>query len=206
LIAVVDYGAGNLGSVDKALRYLGVPAQVTADPDVVWGADALIVPGVGAFQHCMNGLQMHMLREPVLEVIRSGRPFLGICIGMQMLFTWSEEGGHVTGLDVIAGAVRRFPVSVSGRRLKVPHMGWNTLELVKECPLFVGLPERPRVYFVHSYYCEPADVDVVAARTDYGISFCSALQRENIFAVQFHPEKSGAVGLEVLRNFVALSS
>lgn len=205
MIAVVDYGAGNLGSVDKALRFLGVRAEVTSDPTVIRNADALIVPGVGAFGHCTAGLKARGLDGVLREMVQSGRPFLGICIGMQMLFSRSEEGGSVPGLDLIRGEVRRFPATISGERLKVPHMGWNEVDFDPACPLFKGLPERPMMYFVHSYYCAPEDPSVIVGRTVYGMAFCSALQWGSVFAVQFHPEKSAAVGLEVLRNFAELS-
>lgn len=201
MIAVVDYGAGNLGSVDKALRHLGVASVVTSSPDDALNADAVILPGVGAFQSCMEGLKCRGLDAAVRRVIEAGRPFLGICIGMQMLFEYSEEGGAVPGLGVLRGSVRRFPAALG---LKVPHMGWNTLRLYQGCPLWQGLPESPRVYFVHSYYPVPEDPAVVAAETEYGLPFCSAVYSENVFATQFHPEKSGAVGLAILRNFARL--
>ncbi len=206
MIAVVDYGAGNLGSVDKALHYLGVKAQIVHDPAPVARADAVILPGVGAFDHCMKGLRAAGLDEAVRTFIGSGRPFLGICIGMQMLFSASEEGGNVGGLDVVSGKVVRFVAEGQRAGLKVPHMGWNSLHIVREGPLFAGVPEGAMVYFVHSYYPVPEDESCVAATTDYGGEFCSAIQVGNLFATQFHPEKSGTVGLEILRNFTALAS
>ncbi len=205
MIAVVDYGAGNLGSVDKALRYLGLPATVTSDPEVVVRRKAVILPGVGALAHCMEGLRQAGLIEPVLEVIAAGRPFLGICIGMQMLFDESEEGGRTPGLGIVTGRVKRFDFPPDDER-KVPHMGWNAIETQRDCPLFAGVPDGAMAYFVHSYYCVPADASVTVATTNYGAPFCSALMRGNVMATQFHPEKSGAVGLQVLRNFAALVS
>lgn len=205
MIAVIDYGAGNLGSVDKALRYLGVPAVVTSDPETVLRQRGVILPGVGALAHCMDGMRQAGLIETTLDVIASGRPFLGICIGMQMLFDESEEGGRTPGLGVIKGKVRRFSFGPNDDR-KVPHMGWNSLDADASCPLFAGVPRRAMAYFVHSYFCVPNDNTVTVARTDYGVSFCSALMRGNVFATQFHPEKSGTVGLQVLRNFAALVS
>jgi glutamine amidotransferase len=207
VIGVVDYGAGNLGSVEKALRYLGLPAVVTSDPGVVADQDALILPGVGAFAHCMDGLQRAGLTEAVLRFIASGRPFLGICIGLQMLFDESEEGGRTPGLGVLAGVVRRFAFDGSerGQGLKVPHMGWNSIRHGGACPLLTGVADGAMVYFVHSYYAVPASADLTAAVTDYGAPFCSVVWSGNVFATQFHPEKSGSVGLTILRNFAALA-
>jgi glutamine amidotransferase len=207
MIAVVDYGAGNLGSVEKALRFIGVEPVLTRDSATMMAQKAMILPGVGALAHCMDGLREAGLVEPTLSFIASGKPFLGICIGMQMLFDESEEGGRTPGLGVIRGCVKRFAFDEAmqaSTRLKVPHMGWNAIEPRTDCPLFRGVPNGSMAYFVHSYYCEPQDPGVVAAHTDYGGSFCSALWRDNVYATQFHPEKSGSVGLTILRNFVAI--
>ena len=205
MIAVIDYGAGNLGSVEKALRYIGAPAEVTRDADVLLRHDALILPGVGALGHCMEGLRRANLIEATRAFIASGRPFLGICIGMQMLFETSEEGGQTPGLGILPGRVRRFDVAGSvASDLKVPHMGWNALEHNGTCPILRGVPSGAMAYFVHSYYAEPADPGIVAATTHHGLPFCSAIRSANVFATQFHPEKSGAIGLMILRNFVGL--
>lgn len=204
LIAIVDYGAGNLGSVDKALRYLGAPARIVSDPVDVLRADAVVLPGVGAFEHCMRGLRARSLDQAVRAFIESGKPFLGICIGMQMLFEFSEEGGGVPGLGILRGKVVRFQREGSRTGLKIPHMGWNDLRICKPCPLLDGLGSMPVVYFVHSYYPVPEDTGVVVSTTDYGGPFCSAVQYGNVFATQFHPEKSGSTGLSILRNFAGL--
>lgn len=212
MIAIIDYGAGNLGSVYKALQYIGAEVEVTADPAVVARADKLVLPGVGAFTHCMNGLARVGLVGSVKEFIKTGRPFLGICVGLQMLFESSEEMGVSPGLAILPGRVVKFHFSNSRftphasrpTPLKVPHIGWNALSFRADAPLFAGLNQGDRVYFVHSYYPEPADPSIVTATTDYGYSFCCAIQSGNIHATQFHPEKSGAVGLQILRNFVSL--
>jgi imidazole glycerol-phosphate synthase subunit HisH len=221
MIAIIDYGAGNLGSVHKAFKHIGADVLVTADADVVARADKLVLPGVGAFAHCMAGLAGVRLAEATKTFITSGRPFLGICVGLQMLFEESEEMGSTPGLGVLPGRVVRFQFD-DGRRttddgqicnpqsavrnLKVPHVGWNVLDFREDAPLFQGLSQGDRVYFVHSYYPEPADSSCVTATTDYGYAFCCAVQRGNVHATQFHPEKSGAVGLQILRNFAALPS
>lgn len=207
MIAIVDYGAGNLGSVEKALRFIGAPAVVTDDPATVLRNDALVLPGVGALGHCMEGLRRAGLVDATREFIRSGRPFLGICIGMQMLFDTSEEGGQTAGLGVLKGVVRRFALDRDPRNsgLKVPHMGWNGLIHDGTCPLLAGVPNGAMAYFVHSYYAEPEDTSVIVATTQYGYPFCSAIRSGNVYATQFHPEKSGKVGLAILRNFVALA-
>jgi glutamine amidotransferase len=209
MIAIIDYGAGNLGSVYKAFKFIGADVQVTSDPEVVARADKLVLPGVGAFTHCMLGLEGVHLTEATKAFISSGKPFLGICVGLQMLFDESEEMGASPGLGVLPGKVVRFNFednAAEARRLKVPHIGWNGLNFRPEAPLFAGLEQGERVYFVHSYYPQPEDPAVVAATTDYGGAFCCAVQRDNVHATQFHPEKSGAVGLQILRNFASLAS
>jgi len=215
MIAVIDYGAGNLGSVFKALKYIGADVQVTDSPDVVADADALVLPGVGAFTHCMNGLLHVGLAESTKDFIRSGRPFLGICVGLQMLFDESEEMGRSPGLGVLPGRVKRFEFErttdeaeqTSGdARLKVPHIGWNELRFREDAALFKGLDQGDRVYFVHSYYPEPDDRSIVTSVTDYGGTICSSVEKENVHATQFHPEKSGNVGLAILRNFTVLAT
>jgi imidazole glycerol-phosphate synthase subunit HisH len=179
---------------------------VTKDPDAVARADKLVLPGVGAFAHCMSGLAGVRLVDATKEFIRSGRPFLGICVGLQMLFDESEERGATPGLGVLPGSVVRFRFEHMSKPLKVPHIGWNALEFRRDSVLFRGLEQGERVYFVHSYYPQPADPDCVSATTDYGGEFCCAVERANVFATQFHPEKSGAAGLQILRNFAALAT
>ncbi|AEV70365.1 imidazole glycerol phosphate synthase subunit HisH [Acetivibrio clariflavus] len=203
MIAVIDYKVGNLRSVEKALHFIGYDAQVSSDHDFILSADAVILPGVGAFADAMNNLEKLGMRDVILSVIESGKPFLGICLGMQLLFECSEEGGdNVQGLSVLKGAIRLLPQNMN---LKVPHMGWNLLDIKGNSPLFSGLSKAPYVYFVHSYYLDTPDEDIVIARTSYGITFPVAVQKGNVFATQFHPEKSGEVGLEMLRNFAKLA-
>jgi glutamine amidotransferase len=203
MIAIIDYGMGNLRSVQKGFEKVGFDAVVTADPKVVLEADRVVLPGVGAFPDCMRNLEQGGFVEPLLRVIQGGRPFLGICLGLQLLFTESEEFGVHKGLDVISGRVIRFPEGMeeNGEELKVPHMGWNQLAICSRPPVFAGIDEGTNVYFVHSYYVKPADEAVVAATTDYGIEFCAAIWKDNIVATQFHPEKSQEKGLRMLKNF-----
>lgn len=208
MIAIVDYGMGNLRSVQKALERIGAEVQVTSDPKVVAEAEKLCLPGVGAFRDSMRNLERQGLLEPLLRSIEAGKPFLGICLGLQLLFEESDEFGACRGMGIIPGRVTRFPAEIrdpeTGRPLPIPHMGWNTVEIKKESPLFFGIEDGSYFYFVHSYYAIPADQDDIAALTDYGIEFASAVQRGNIFAVQFHPEKSQEMGLRLLRNFFRL--
>jgi glutamine amidotransferase len=205
-VAIVDYGMGNLRSVAKAVEHVvpGYTINVTADPSVVAAADRVIVPGQGAMPDCMRELKARGLDQAVLQAAAS-KPFLGICIGLQMLFEHSEEG-DVAGLAVFPGQVRRFPASemhdAAGAALKVPHMGWNEVRQADPHPLWEGIADGARFYFVHSYYVEPASPDVIAGTTHYGIAFTCAVARANIFAVQFHPEKSAAAGLRLLENFI----
>ncbi len=201
MIAIIDYDMGNLRSVSKAVEHVGGKGLITRDPKLLAKADKVILPGVGAFRDCIGNLKEYGLVEPVKEFIASGRPFLGICVGMQLLADESEEGGRYEGLGIIPGKVRRFPAE-SG--LKIPHMGWNQLKLQGNPTLLKGLDEE-FVYFVHSYYLEPAKPkSVVAATCDYGPTFAAALEKDNIFATQFHPEKSQSVGLKILERFVKL--
>lgn len=200
-VAIIDYGMGNLRSVEKAFHKVGIDgAFVTDDPRAVADADKAVLPGDGAFDSTMHSLRRSGVDQIVLEFIASGRPFLGICVGMQALLTSSEEGEPgVLGLNVVPGRVRRFPADPV---LKVPQIGWNNLAFAPNSPLGVDLPgEAPMAYFLHSYYCAPDDPADWAATTDYGVSYCSALHRGNVWATQFHPEKSGPVGLAILRNF-----
>ncbi len=198
MIAVVDSGSGNLRSVAKALERAGGHPVVTSDPDAVVRADRIVVPGQGAFRDGMRGLAARGLDAAVREVIRAGRPYLGICLGLQLLFDEGEEHGPQPGLGILRGKVVRFPDRPG---LKVPHMGWNDVHLCKKEPLWQGIPDGAYVYFVHSYYAVPAD-PVTCLEADYGGTFCAAIRHENLFACQFHPEKSQAVGLAILGNFV----
>lgn len=207
MIAIIDYGMGNLRSVQKGFEKVGFEAVVTSDPRVVLEADRVVLPGVGAFRDCMRNLEEGGFVEPILKVISEGRPFLGICLGLQLLFTESEEFGIHKGLDVIKGRVIRFPdgMTESGEKLAVPHMGWNQLNFKRSLPVFSGLEEGTNVYFVHSYYVKPDDDSVVAATTNYGLDFCSSIVRDNLVATQFHPEKSQDSGLRILKNFGEMS-
>jgi glutamine amidotransferase len=206
-IVVVDYGMGNLRSVWQALVHVanGRQVVVSADPAVLLAAERVVFPGQGAMPDCMLEIEARGLRTAVLEAARN-KPFLGICIGQQMLFENSEEG-DVPGLGIIAGRVRRFPagqmIDHAGNRLKVPHMGWNEVRQTREHPLWRGIADAARFYFVHSYFVAPADADWVVGSTDYGLLFTSAVARDNIFAIQCHPEKSALAGLTMLANFVA---
>ena len=205
-VAIVDYGMGNLRSVAKAVEHVAPDCKVvvTADPAVIASAERIIVPGQGAMPDCMREFNARGLADAVLKAAAI-KPFLGICIGLQMLFEHSEEG-DVAGLGLLSGQVRLFPAAAmhdaQGGRLKVPHMGWNEVRQVESHPLWDGIADGSRFYFVHSYYVEPATPDVIVGATQYGISFTSAVARANIFAVQFHPEKSAAAGLRLLKNFV----
>jgi imidazole glycerol-phosphate synthase subunit HisH len=207
MITVIDYGAGNLRSVENALRYLGVPYQITSQPADVASAKSLLLPGVGHFGQMMRSLELLEIAAVLRKAIRDGVPYLGICLGMQALFERSEEAPTYEGLGIFSGTIRRFPAGVP-IGLKVPHMGWNQLEIAADSRLFRGLGAAPFVYFAHSYYL-PAEAAngngaVVAAMCDYGQRFVAAIERQNIFGVQFHPEKSGAMGLQVVANFAAL--
>jgi glutamine amidotransferase len=205
MIAIVDYGMGNLRSVHKALERAGCDAQVTADPQEVLDASKIILPGVGAFRNCMHNLEELHLLEPVIRSIEAGKPFLGICLGLQLLFEESDEFGIHQGMGVLPGKVTRFPEAIrdpeTNQPYPIPHMGWNTVEIKKEIPLFAGIENNSFFYFVHSYYALPQDPKDIAATTPYGIEFACAVQRANIYAVQFHPEKSQGKGLQLLRNF-----
>jgi glutamine amidotransferase len=203
MIAIIDYGMGNLRSVQKGFEKIGAEAVVTADPQVVLQADKVVLPGVGAFRDCMHNLEQAGFVEPILRVIAEGRPFLGICVGMQLLFTDSVEFGLYKGLNVIPGHVLRFPddMTFAAEALKVPQMGWNQLHFKRRPPAFEGIADGSNVYFVHSYYVQPDNDDVIATTTDYGFEFCSSVWKDNIVATQFHPEKSQDVGLRILKNF-----
>jgi imidazole glycerol-phosphate synthase subunit HisH len=203
VIAIIDYGMGNLRSVQKGFEKIGAEAVITADPQVVLEADKIVLPGVGAFRDCMSNLEQGGFVEPILRVIADGRPFLGICVGMQLLFNDSVEFGLYKGLGIIPGHVLRFPEGMkeNGEELKVPHMGWNQISFKQAPPAFDGIESESNVYFVHSYYVKPDDDSVVATTTSYGIEFCSSIWKDNIVATQFHPEKSQEIGLRILKNF-----
>jgi glutamine amidotransferase len=200
-LLIVDYGMANLRSVQKAFEKVGFAAGITDDPSRVGEADKLVLPGVGAFRDAIARLRESGLAEPILDHVRAGRPFLGICLGLQLLFTKSYEDGEYEGLNLFPGEVVRFP-DVAG--LKVPHMGWNQLRIRRPAPLFKDVPDGSAVYFVHSYYAAPQKAGLVATETDYPEPFASAVWHENVYATQFHPEKSQRVGLTMLRNFGAL--
>lgn len=201
MIAIVDYGMGNLRSVQKAIERIGHAARIVTRPDEIAAAEHLILPGVGAFRDAIQELQRLELVEPIREHIRADKPFLGICLGLQLLFDVSYEDGEWPGLGVIAGEVVRFPAQTD---LKIPHMGWNTLEPTGSCRLLNGLPDAASVYFVHSYYVVPRDPDVIAARSHHGVDFTAMIARGNLYATQFHPEKSQKVGLKLLSNFAEI--
>ena len=208
MIAIVDYGMGNLRSVHKAVEQVGSEARGISDPQAIKNASKIILPGVGAFRDCMHNLAGRGLLEPLVTAIEAGKPFLGICLGLQLLFDESDEFGIHRGMGVLPGRVTRFPDAIKDSQgatpLPIPHMGWNTIEIKKDTPLFAGIESGSYFYFVHSYYAIPEDPEAIAATTPYGIEFACAVQRANIYAVQFHPEKSQANGLTVLKNFVGL--
>jgi len=211
-IVIVDYGSGNLRSVQKGFERGGYTAIVSSSPEIVSSATHLVVPGVGAFSECMKNLEQLQLLKPIKEAILAGKPYLGICLGLQILFTEGEEFGSFPGLDIIPGKVIQLGATAPGgntglvgpvedRPLKVPHMGWNQIRIEKETPLLAGIPQNEHFYFVHSYYGVPNDKSDIATTTEYGVSIASAIARDNIFACQFHPEKSQAMGLKILSNF-----
>jgi glutamine amidotransferase len=201
MIKIVDYGMGNLRSVQKAFEKIGAEAVIVTRPADVEGAHKLVLPGVGAFRDAIHELKRTQLDRPVREHIAADKPFLGICLGLQLLFDVSYEDGQWEGLGVLGGKVVRFADQPD---LKIPHMGWNSLEFAKPSRLFEGIVAGSSVYFVHSYYVVPNDESVIAARTEHGTRFVSAIARNNLFATQFHPEKSQSVGLRLLRNFATL--
>ncbi len=204
MIALLDYGSGNLRSVHKALLKAGADVHIAKTPKDIGDARAMVLPGVGAFDDCINALRKQELLEAAKKFIEGGRPFLGICVGYQALFEKSEEfNSCAAGLGVFKGNVIRFSEK---HGLKIPQIGWNQLEIVqRDCPLFRGVESGSYVYFVHSFYPEPVDKSIIATRTDYGSAFASAVWRDNVFATQFHPEKSQRIGLQLLTNFVGLA-
>ncbi|MBI3358753.1 MAG: imidazole glycerol phosphate synthase subunit HisH [Nitrospirae bacterium] len=195
-IVIVDYGSGNLRSVQKGFEKGGHSAIISSSPELVANATHLVVPGVGAFSECMKNLERLHLLKPIRAAILGGKPYLGICLGLQILFTAGEEFGSCPGMDIMPGKVVRLPNTV-----KVPHIGWNQIHIEKETPVFSGISQNEHFYFVHSYYGIPNEKSDIAATTEYGVSFTSVIARDNIFACQFHPEKSQAMGLRILSNF-----
>jgi glutamine amidotransferase len=201
MIAIIDYQMGNLRSVQKAFERVGHAAAITADPRTLTQADHLVLPGVGAFADAIAELRRRDLIEPIRTAISAGKPFLGICLGLQLLFDVSYEDGEHKGLGVIPGEVRRFSVPAE---YKVPHMGWNRVERRRRAPIFAGIEDGAHFYFVHSYYVVPADRRVIDGEAAYPEPFCASIWRDNLFATQFHPEKSQAAGLQLLKNFAEL--
>lgn len=201
MIAVIDYDAGNLRSVEKALIKVGADPVITRDPDVIRKADKVILPGVGAFGEAMEKLNRFGLVDAIHEAVDSGKPFLGICLGLQLMFEYSEETPGCKGLSIFEGGILKIPAKDG---LKVPHIGWNSLNITENAKLFRGLSKEPYVYFVHSYYLKAKDPQIVAATTEYGVEIHASVEKGNVFACQFHPEKSGDVGMTILKNFVEL--
>jgi len=202
MIAIIDYEMGNLRSVQKGFEKVGHSAIVTSDADRIRSASRVVLPGVGAFEDAMDALRRRDLIEPILSQIQSGKPFLGICLGLQLLFEKGFEGGEHAGLGVLAGTVNRFELPDS---YKVPHMGWNQIKTRQSAPILNSIPDHAYFYFVHSYYVAPSEDSWVALETDYGGDFCSMIWRDNLSATQFHPEKSQELGLRILKNFAELS-
>ena len=201
MIAIIDYDAGNIKSVEKALQKLGANVVITKDADTILQADKVILPGVGAFGDAMNNLKKYGLDGVIHKVVAKGTPFLGICLGLQLLFERSDETPGVEGLGILAGEILRIP---DKDNLKIPHMGWNSLHLQNSGRLFKGLEEQSYVYFVHSYYLKAKEESIVKATTEYSVNIHASVEKENVFACQFHPEKSSDVGLQILKNFVEL--
>lgn len=201
MIAIIDYDAGNIKSVEKALQFLGEEVNVTRDAAAILSADGVILPGVGAFGDAMGKLHSYGLVDVIHRYVETGRPFLGICLGLQLLFEESEESPGVKGLHLLDGKIVKIPAK---NGLKVPHIGWNDLSFPHEGKLFRGLQEHPYVYFVHSYYLQAADEKIVTAVADYGVRIHASVEQGNVFACQFHPEKSSDVGMQILRNFIGV--
>ena len=202
MISIIDYGAGNLRSVQKALEFLGFSANITADKDEILSSDHIILPGVGAFGDCMKNLKSRNLTSCIYDALDKKIPFMGICLGLQLMFEESEESPSVSGLGIFKGKIVKIPPKTG---LKIPQMGWNSLDFPKQTRLFSGLSKNPFVYFVHSFYAKPDDSSIIAATCSYSERLPVALELENVFATQFHPEKSGAVGLKILKNFAEVT-
>ncbi len=201
MIAIIDYGAGNLQSVKKAFDFIGAESVITDNPETINACDKILLPGVGSFGDAMDSMTQKGLVETVKQNAMSGKPFLGICLGLQLLFEESEESPGVNGLGIFKGKIKKFSPDIG---LKIPHIGWNSLEIKQKDTLFKDIPENSYVYFVHSYYLHAEDENEIATVTNYGIDFHSAVGKNNIFATQFHPEKSGDVGLQILKNFASM--
>ena len=201
MIAIIDYQMGNLRSVQKAFEKAGFEATITSDPQTVASADKVVLPGVGAFEDAISELNRRDLVNPIKDVIEADKPFLGICLGLQLLFDVSYEGGEFEGLGIIPGQVKRFDV---GQGFKVPHMGWNQANIVRQAPILEGIEFGTHFYFVHSYYVAPTNDEPIAVTSDYDGEFCAMIWQNNLFATQFHPEKSQAAGIQVLQNFGSL--
>ncbi len=201
MIAILDYDAGNIKSVEKAVEYLGEKACITGDRDIIMSADKVILPGVGNFGDAMSKLREYKLCDVIYDVVDSGKPFLGICLGLQLLYKESEESPGTTGLGILDGKIIRIP---DGEGIKVPHIGWNSLRINEKARLFKGIPDNSYVYFVHSYYLKAANEEDVAASTGYSVDIHASVEHGNVFACQFHPEKSSEVGLKILKNFIEL--
>lgn len=198
MIAIIDYGAGNIQSVSKALAHIGCEAFITRDKDKILKADGAVLPGVGSFGDTMDTMTEYGIKDTVIEYTKSGKPFLGICLGLQLLFPKSEESPEAEGLGIFDGSITKIP---SGEGLKIPHIGWNSLDIKKSDGLFKGIGKNPYVYFVHSYFLNASDKSIVSAQTEYGVTIDAAVEKGNVYATQFHPEKSGETGLKILRNF-----
>lgn len=202
MIAIIDYGAGNIQSVYKALKFIGAECMVTCDREEILKADGAILPGVGSFGDAMDTMNKKGIKDTIIEYTKSGKPFLGICLGLQLLFPESEETPNVQGLNIFKGSITKIPNQ--NRTLKIPHMGWNSLCIKQKDGIFKDIDDESYVYFVHSFYLNAEDKNIVAATTKYGVEIDAAVQKDNIIATQFHPEKSGEVGLKMLKNFVEM--
>lgn len=204
MIAIIDYDAGNIKSVEKALQFLGQEAVITSDRETIMNADKAILPGVGAFGDAMNKIRERGLEEVIHDFVDTGKPFLGICLGLQLIFEKSEESPEATGLGLLKGTITKIPTEVNDVNQKVPQIGWNNIVVNPESKLLAGLGDNPYVYFVHSYYLKAENSDEVAATTEYGVKIDCAVEKGNVMATQFHPEKSSEVGLRILTNFINL--
>lgn len=204
MVTIIDYGMGNLHSVSKALEKAGAKVKISGEAKYILKAEKLVLPGVGAFKEAMQELKKRGLINAIINYLGQKRPFLGLCLGLQLLFEESEEGGRVKGLGILAGRVKKFSFPLS-KKLKIPHMGWNQMEIKNTTSVILrGIANKSYMYFVHSYYVEPKDKNIIVATTDYGISFTSVIRKNNIYALQCHPEKSQELGLKILENFVRL--